>query len=150
MGMESANYVFRPEASGADLDTVLRQHGARPAPEGRDGHFVLRDDDYWIDVQTRGPNFALSFRVALINPRAVLPQLRSLLAALMDVAGGQVFDVDGDLRLDELTDEAWSEVERHFLARQSEFQDFFGPVTAAVSADSVFDFITSIPDGAES
>lgn len=107
--------------------------------ERRDeNHLVLRSPNFWIDVEIDVPAPSVGLRVSFTNPASVVGEVRKTLSVLGASGPGDMvdpvrrarFSIKDEQKVDELLD--------LFSERQKEFQRYFGPFEAAVSADAVF------------
>jgi hypothetical protein len=150
MGLESANYVVVPNAGVAGVDEVLASLGAErrtPFPGSDFPRWVLRSDNYWIDVMVGdlGPERkpGVSIRIALCNPIEAHAQLRDLMLALLESMPGVIFDKQTRRSHNGMSEETWRGLEGALSEKRAEFQRHFGPFEAAISGEDVFSKLKS-------
>lgn len=146
MGLESANFLYSATVDISMSELLLSLEAEGPFGQ-RFNQYVLRDNDYWIDVEIQKitPGFPPSvwIRVALTNPLQVEHELRALVEALLRNAGGSLVNMDGRKRLtglsnNELNEEEWRDLWVSYLEKRAVFRQYYGALEAAISGDVVF------------
>lgn len=136
MGVESAVYRFIPLSKNSDAPVAALV--AAVAERRDENHLVVRSQDFWIDFEIDVPIPSVGLRVSFTNPASVVEEIRRILSVLESSGAGDLLDpvrklrftIDDEQKVDELLD--------LFFERRKEFQRYFGPFEAAVSADAVF------------
>lgn len=145
MGVESAVYEYLP-TSGALTKARAALIGAG-AVVVDDQYLVLRGCDHWIDIQVDTSAQTVRLRMAFSNPQSSIMALRRAFETLAGAEPGKVVDVASRERFASADTDALQRLIDEFGRRRDEFQSTFGPLTAVVSANEVFDRVHAERDG---
>jgi hypothetical protein len=153
MGRESSNYNYRPSKDRksqfvAVLSTFNAERVVGLADIEGATYYVIRGDDYWIDLEVREPNekgyIVASVRIAVCNPLSIESTMRRFFSELFAKCSGRLIDRDAREEFVSIDDMDWSKMWAAHIARRTTFQNIYGEFDAPISGGYVFKYMREV------